>query len=114
MWDILYEQVPGSSDTPDRVWLALGSPILATRAGVNVFRTSAYGSPTAVYQNPYAMFGFIGGVNVNMGAFDLLIETQNQATRGVSLKRSHRKTQAPKLSEEEIAAAKAAQAEGGK
>ena len=70
-----------------------------------------------IFQNASIQYGYLGGVNVNMGAFDLLIETQNQAKRGVSLKRTFRRTQvAPKPTEEAIAAAKAkaAQGKGGK
>jgi hypothetical protein len=93
-WDMLYEQVPDTADASgDRVWVGKGTPILVTRA-------AAYGSPTGTSQNPYAEFGYIGGVNVNAGAFDLLIETLNQAKRQVSLKRNFVKTQAPKPAEE--------------
>jgi hypothetical protein len=116
MWDILYEQVPDTTDdSGDRVWVALGSPILVTRAGLTMFDDPAYGSPTGIYQNAFVEFGFLGGVNVNMGAFDLLIETANQAKRGVSLKRNFRRALAvPRPTDEDIAAAKAAQAKAAK
>jgi hypothetical protein len=108
MWDLLYEQVPGNDDEGDRLWAALGTPILATRAGLDEYEENpGYGSPTALFKNPYVMFGHLGGENVNMGAFDLLIETQNQATRGVSLKRNFRKATAPKPTDEDIKAAQA-------
>jgi hypothetical protein len=117
LWDILYEQVPGTDDAGDRVWVAFGTPILATRAGDGQYGDPGYGSPTALFKNPYAEFGFIGGYNVNMGAFDLTIEAVNQAKRGVSLKRNFRRALAvPKPTEEEVAAAqaKAAQAKAAK
>jgi hypothetical protein len=109
LWDILYEQVPGAADDEgDRVWVAMGSPILVTRAGETMFEDPAYGSPTAPqFRNPFAMFGLVGGVNVNMGAFDLTIEAVNQARRGVSLKRGFRKAGTPRPTEEEIAQAQA-------
>jgi hypothetical protein len=96
MWDLLYEQTPDpADDSGDRVWFCRGAPILATRA-------AAYGSPTAIGgHSPYALFGFIGGANVNMGSIDLTIETLNQAKRGVSLKRGFRKAAAPRPAEEE-------------
>jgi hypothetical protein len=104
-WDILYEQVPGNDSTADRLWFARGTPLLVTRTG-KIGSKPSYGSPTALEQeHPYALFGFIGGTNINMGSLDLTIETLNQATRGVSLKRTLRKAQAPKPTEEEIAAA---------
>ena len=118
MWDMLYEQVPDNQDDEaDRLWVAMGTPILITRAGDGLYGDPGYGSPTALFKNPYAEFGYIGGYNVNMGAFDLLVETLNQAKRGVSLKRTLRKTLvAPKPTEEVIAAAqaKAAEGKGGK
>jgi hypothetical protein len=115
-WDLLLEQIPdATSDSGDRLWAALGTPILVTSGAFqNRIRDPAYGSPTSVVQNAFIMYGYLGGVNINMGAFDLLIETQNQATRNVSLKRTFLKAQAPKPSEEEIAAARAAEAKGGK
>jgi hypothetical protein len=89
-WDMLYEQTPDAADdTGDRVWVGKGTPIVATRA-------EAYGSPSSASQNPYIEFGYIGGNNINFGAFDLLIETINQAKRGVSLKRTLSKSVAPK------------------
>jgi hypothetical protein len=101
-WDLLYEQVPGNDDDGDRLWAALGTPILATRAGDNYIGDPAYGSPTALFQNAYVMFGSLGGVNVN--SLDLTAETLHQAARGVSLKRTLRSTQTPRPTEEEIAA----------
>jgi hypothetical protein len=118
-WDMLYEQVPDNQDDEgDRLWVAMGTPILVTGGAYeNMIGDPAYGSPTGVFQNVYIQYGFIGGDNVNMGAFDLTIETLHQAKRGVSLKRSLRKSLvAPRPTEEAIAAAKAksAQAKGGK
>jgi hypothetical protein len=117
-WDLLLEQVPESDDDEgDRLWAALGTPILVTSGAYsNMVDDPAYGSPTSVVQNAFIEYGYLGGVNVNMGAFDLLIETLNHAKRGVSLKRTIRKAQAPRPTEEQIAAAKAkaAQAKGGK
>jgi hypothetical protein len=77
-WDIVYEQTPDSNDAGDRIWAWLGSPVATSRA-------VAYGSPTASAHNPYAEFSSIGGINVN--SQDLTIETINQASRKVSLKR---------------------------
>jgi hypothetical protein len=116
-WDILYEQDPGNDETADRLWVVMGSPILATHSSMDEYDIDpAYGSPTALFRNPFVMFGHLGGVNVNMGSLDLTIETLHQAKRGVSLKRTLRKAQAPRPTEEEVAAAqaKAAQAKGGK
>jgi hypothetical protein len=118
-WDLLYEQVPDAADdSGDRLWAALGTPVLVTSGAYeNEMEDPAYGSPTSAFQNAYAVFGFAGGVNMNMGAFDLTIEAANQAKRGVSLKRTMRKAQAPRPTEEQIAAAKAAKAskaQGGK
>ena len=115
LWDMLYEQVPDNQDDEgDRLWVALGTPILATSGAYeNLIGDPAYGSPTGVFQNVYIQYGFIGGDNVNMGAFDLTIETLHQAKRGVSLKRSLRKSfVAPRPTEEVIAAAKAKAAQG--
>ncbi|MDR2071342.1 MAG: hypothetical protein LBP81_08020 [Treponema sp.] len=115
-WDLLYEQVPDTTDdSGDRLWAGLGTPILVTSGAYETaIEDPAYGSPTGIFQNDYIEFGYLGGVNVNAGAFDLLIETANQAKRGVSLKRTFRKTQTPRPTEEEVAAAqaKAAQAKG--
>jgi hypothetical protein len=109
-WDILYEQTPAASDDGDRLWVAMGTPILVTRAGEN-FEDPGYGSPTALFQNAYAMFGYLGGTNVNMNGMDLTVEATNQAKRGnVSLKRTLRTSQTPKPTEEDIAAATAARA----
>jgi hypothetical protein len=117
-WDLLYEQVPDNDgDEGDRLWAALGTPILVTSGAYgNWIGDPAYGSPTGLYQNAYALFGFLGGVNINMGAFDLTIEATNQAKRGVSLKRGFRRVLTPKPTEEKIEAAraKAAQIKGGK
>jgi hypothetical protein len=105
-WDILYEQVPGNDSTADRLWFTRGTPLLATRTGEDLYGDPAYGSPTAVLQgNPYVLYGFLGGVNVN--SIDLTIETLNQAARNVSLKRSLRGSLAARPSDEEIAAAQA-------
>jgi hypothetical protein len=93
-WDLLYEQTPGENDTGDRLWAALGTPILVTRAAAE-----SYGSPTAIISNPYAFYGYNGGVNLN--SLDLTIEAVNQARRGVSLKRGLRGTRNPKASESE-------------
>lgn len=82
---------------------------------MNFFEDPAYGSRTGIFQNPFVDFGYLGGVNVNMGAFDLLIETVNQAKRGVSLKRNFRRALAvPKPTEEYVAAAQAKAAKAGK
>jgi hypothetical protein len=110
-WDILYEQVPGDDDDGDRLWVAMGTPILVTRAGDDYLGNPGYGSPTALFQNAYAMFGYLGGTNVNMNGMDLTVEATNQAKRGnVSLKRTLRTSQTPKPTEEDIAAAAAARA----
>jgi hypothetical protein len=111
-WDILYEQVPGDDSTADRLWFARGTPLLVTRTG-KVGSAPAYGSPTALEQEyPYVLFGFLGGTNINAGSLDLAVETMNQTTRGVSLKRTLRKAVAPRPTEEEIKAANAQAQEG--
>jgi hypothetical protein len=105
-WDILLEQVPDvSDDEGDRLWVGLGTPILVTSAAYeNMIEDPAYGSPTSTFQNDYVEFGYFGGVNINAGAFDLLIETQNQARRGVSLKRTLSKSVALKSAARKSAA----------
>jgi hypothetical protein len=86
-WDLLYAQTDEVSDAGDLLWVALGTPILVTRAA-----KGGYGAPDASteddeVENAYVMFGFNGGNNVNH--IDLTIEAVNQAKRGgCSLKRS--------------------------
>jgi hypothetical protein len=79
-WDLMYGQTPEVGDAGDLLWAVLGTPLLATRAA-----EGGYGSPTSEEQNPYVMFGFNGGNNVN--SIDLTIEAIQQAKRGLSLKR---------------------------
>jgi hypothetical protein len=81
IWDLLYEQTLEAGDAGDRLWRALGASLLATCAA-----KGEYGSPTSEKQNPYAMFGFNGGTNVN--SVDLTIEAVQQTKRGLSLRRS--------------------------
>jgi hypothetical protein len=96
-WDLLYEQYPGPGDTGDRIWVALGTNILVTRAAAGT-----YGSPTIATdpeeQNPFAFYGYNGGVNVN--SMDLTIDAVNQAKREVSLKRSMRGRLAPRAADD--------------
>jgi hypothetical protein len=92
-WDLLYEQYPGVGDTGDRLWVAFGTAILVTRAAAGT-----YGSPTSTADSPvlqpYALYGYNGGVNIN--AFDLTIDVVNQTKREVSLKHGMRASRAPR------------------
>jgi hypothetical protein len=76
-WDIVYEQSHRNNEDEDRLWIALGSPLLVTKPG-------KYSSPNKP-AGPFAMYYCIGGENVN--SIDLPIETLHQAIRQVSLKR---------------------------
>jgi hypothetical protein len=76
-WDIVYEQSHRDNEDEDRLWIALGSPLLVTKPG-------KYSSPSKP-DGPFAMYYCIGGENVN--SIDLPIETRHQAIRKVSLKR---------------------------
>jgi hypothetical protein len=83
-WDLLYEN--GTGTNADRLWFAIGSPILVTLV-------NAYGSPSKP-GNPYKFFDRgtapdqIGNLNVNSA--DLLAETIRQIVVGHSLKRGLR------------------------
>ncbi|MDR2601662.1 MAG: hypothetical protein LBC53_04330 [Spirochaetaceae bacterium] len=80
-WDLLYEQSDGDSEAEDRLWAALGSPILVTKPA----KYSSPGKP----DGPFIMYSCIGGENVN--SMDAPIETLHQALRGkLSLKRGLR------------------------
>jgi hypothetical protein len=80
-WDLLYAQTAEVSDAGDLLWMALGTPILVTRAA-----EGGYGAPDSEDENAYVVFGFNGGNNVN--AIDLPIAAINDARRGgLSLKR---------------------------
>jgi hypothetical protein len=80
-WDLLYEQSNKDDEGEDRLWIALGSPILVTKP-------TQYSSPNKP-DGPFAVYFCIGGVNVN--AMDVPIETLHQAKREkLSLKRGLR------------------------
>jgi hypothetical protein len=80
-WDLLYEQSNKDDENEDRLWIALGSPILVTKP-------CKYSSPNKP-DGPFAVYYCIGGVNVN--AMDVPIETLHQAKREkLSLKRGLR------------------------
>jgi hypothetical protein len=79
-WDLVYEQSHRDDEDEDRLWIALGSPILVTKP-------NRYSSPNKP-NGPFAMYYCIGGDNVN--SLDLPIETLHQAKRRVSLKRGMR------------------------
>jgi hypothetical protein len=85
-WGIVYEQAIREDDKEDRIWLALGSPFLVTKA-------EAYSSPTTTQENPYVVISGFGGVNTN--SIDVTIETPHQAIREVSL---HRGVRAARIS----------------
>ncbi|MDR0685059.1 MAG: hypothetical protein LBF83_08015 [Spirochaetaceae bacterium] len=77
-WDLVYEQsLDENDDDEDRLWIALGSPLLVTKP-------NKYSSPCKP-DGPFAVYYCIGGKNVN--ALDVTIETTHQASRKVSLKR---------------------------
>jgi hypothetical protein len=85
-WDLLYEQSHKDDEEEDRLWIALGSPILVTKP-------SCYSSPTKP-NGPFIMYFCIGGVNVN--SMDVPIETWHQAKReNLSLKRGLRSAGRP-------------------
>jgi hypothetical protein len=85
-WDLLYAQTPEISDAGDLLWVALGSPLLVTRAAEGGYGAPDVSTPDGEIENAYLMFGFNGGNNVN--SIDLTIEAINQEKRGnVSLKR---------------------------
>jgi hypothetical protein len=85
-WDLLYEQSHKDDETEDRLWIALGSPILITKP-------SQYSSPNKP-NGPFVVYFCIGGVNVN--AMDVPIETLHQAKREkLSLKRGLRSAGRP-------------------
>jgi hypothetical protein len=81
-WDLLYEQIHGPGDIGDRLWVALGTSVMVTRAAAG-----AYGSPTIVppQQNPFTVYGFKNSGSVN--SLELTIDAVTQAKRDVSLKR---------------------------
>jgi hypothetical protein len=79
-WDLVYEQSHRNDENEDRLWIALGSPLLVTKP-------NKYSSPNKP-NGPFIMYYCIGGVNVN--SIDLPIETLHQAKREVSLKRGMR------------------------
>ena len=79
-WDLLYEQSHRDDEDEDRLWIALGSPLLVTKPN----NYSSPGKP----KGPFIMYYCIGGENVN--SMDLPIETLHQAIRKVSLKRGMR------------------------
>jgi hypothetical protein len=79
-WDLVYEQSHRNNEDEDRLWIALGSPLLVTKP-------NRYSSPSKP-NGPFAMYYCIGGENVN--SLDLPIETLHQAKRQVSLKRGMR------------------------
>jgi hypothetical protein len=87
-WDIVYEQSHRNNEDEDRLWIALGSPLLVTKP-------NKYSSPSKP-NGPFIMYYCVGGENVN--ALDLPIETLHQAIRQVSLKRGMRGARAVALS----------------
>jgi hypothetical protein len=76
-WDLVYEQSYRNDENEDRLWIALGAPLLVTKPG-------RYSSPSKP-NGPFVMYYCIGGGNVN--SLDIPIETLHQARREVSLKR---------------------------
>ena len=79
-WDLLYEQSHRDNEEEDRLWIALGSPILVTKP-------CRYSSPNKP-NGPFIVYYCIGGENVN--AMAVPIETLHQAIRQVSLNRGMR------------------------
>jgi hypothetical protein len=92
-WDLLYEQYPGVGDTGDRLWVALGTAILVTRAAAGTYGSPTSTADSAVLQ-PYALYGYNGGVNIN--CIDLTIDVVNQTKREVFLKHGMRASRAPR------------------
>jgi hypothetical protein len=86
-WDIVYEQSHRNDENEDRLWIALGSPLLVTKPNM-------YSSPNKP-GGPFIVYYCIGGKNVN--SIDLPIETWHQAKREVSLKRGMRGARAVTL-----------------
>jgi hypothetical protein len=79
-WDLVYEQSHRNDENEDRLWIALGAPLLVTKP-------SNYSSPNKP-NGPFIVYYCIGGGNVN--SLDIPIETMHQAKRKVSLKRGMR------------------------
>jgi hypothetical protein len=79
-WDLVYEQSHREDEDEDRLWIALGSPLLVTKP-------NRYSSPNKP-NGPFIMYYCIGGGNVN--SLDIPIETMHQSIRKVSLKRGMR------------------------
>jgi hypothetical protein len=92
-WDLLYEQYPGVGDTGDRLWIAFGTAILVTRAAAGTYGSPTSTADSAVLQ-PYALYGYNGGVNIN--CIDLTIDVVNQTKREVFLKHGMRASRAPR------------------
>jgi hypothetical protein len=79
-WDLVYEQSHREDEDEDRLWIALGAPLLVTKP-------NRYSSPNKP-NGPFIVYYCIGGGNVN--SLDIPIETMHQSLRKVSLKRGMR------------------------